>query len=241
MRRGGVSLRDGSGQCFPAIFPDSIPITLTRTKSGFGPYFVNGYCSAREGDAVGSKAGAARMTVAIPRGEWGGAGWRKEVQRREDIRLLWKPLKILIRSKTTEWLDAMEAVLSAEGVDRAHFLLENFPIVKAREGGAFLPYNAEYSLRQYDSRRAEARSPGNREIERKIRSIIRWNAVATILRANKDRPSSAAISPASSPATLYDVGFGHSGGPVQKHPGILSIYKVTRRPAFTRALFSKAA
>ena len=43
--------------------------------------------------------------------------------------------------ETDEWLDALEAVIDAEGVDRAHFLLENL-IVKARESGAFLPYNA---------------------------------------------------------------------------------------------------
>jgi pyruvate dehydrogenase E1 component len=43
--------------------------------------------------------------------------------------------------ETAEWLEALEAVIDAEGVDRAHFLLENL-IVKARESGAFLPYNA---------------------------------------------------------------------------------------------------
>jgi len=111
--------------------------------------------------------------------------------------------------ETTEWLDAMEAVLSAEGVDRAHFLLENL-IVKAREGGAFLPYNANTPYVNTIPVDQEARSPGNREIERKIRSIIRWNAVATILRANHESSELGGhIASFQSAATLYDVGFGH--------------------------------
>jgi pyruvate dehydrogenase E1 component len=121
--------------------------------------------------------------------------------------------------ETGEWLDAMEAVINAEGVDRAHFLLENL-IVKAREGGAFLPYNANTPYVNTIPVDQEERSPGNREIERKIRSIIRWNAVATILRANKESSELGGhIASFQSAATLYDVGFGHFWrAPSEKHP-----------------------
>ena len=111
--------------------------------------------------------------------------------------------------ETGEWLDALEAVINAEGVDRAHFLVENL-IVKARENGAFLPYNANTPYVNTIPVDQEERAPGNREIERRIRSIIRWNAVATVLRANKESSELGGhIASFQSAATLYDVGFEH--------------------------------
>ena len=111
--------------------------------------------------------------------------------------------------ETGEWLDSLEAVIDAEGVDRAHFLLENL-IVKARESGAFLPYNANTPYVNTIPVEQEQRSTGNREIERRIRSIIRWNAVAIILRANKKSSELGGhIGTFQSAATLYDVGFSH--------------------------------
>jgi pyruvate dehydrogenase E1 component len=122
--------------------------------------------------------------------------------------------------ETNEWLDALEAVVAAEGVDRAHFLLENL-IVKARESGAFLPYSANTPYVNTIPVDQEQRSTGNREIERKIRSIIRWNAVAMILRANKESSELGGhIASFQSAATLYDVGFGHFWrAPSENHPG----------------------
>jgi pyruvate dehydrogenase E1 component len=122
--------------------------------------------------------------------------------------------------ETGEWLDSLEAVIDSEGVDRAHFLLENL-IVKARESGAFLPYNANTPYVNTIPVDQEKRSPGNRAIERKIRSIIRWNAVAMILRANKKTSELGGhIASFQSAATLYDVGFGHFWrAPSDKHHG----------------------
>jgi pyruvate dehydrogenase E1 component len=122
--------------------------------------------------------------------------------------------------ETGEWLDSLEAVIDAEGVDRAHFLLENL-IVKARESGAFLPYNANTPYLNTIPVEQEQRSPGNRAIERKIRSIIRWNAVAMILRANKKSSELGGhIASFQSAATLYDVGFGHFWrAPSDSQPG----------------------
>jgi len=122
--------------------------------------------------------------------------------------------------ETNEWLDALEAVVAAEGVDRVHFLLENL-IVKARESGAFLPYSANTPYVNTIPVDQEQRSTGNRAIERKIRSIIRWNAVAMILRANKESSELGGhIASFQSAATLYDVGFGHFWrAPSENHPG----------------------
>ncbi|HVA76541.1 MAG TPA: pyruvate dehydrogenase (acetyl-transferring), homodimeric type [Candidatus Binataceae bacterium] len=124
--------------------------------------------------------------------------------------------------ETGEWLDAMDAVIDAEGVDRGHFLLENL-ITKARAKGAFLPYNANTPYVNTIPVELEPRSPGNREIERRIRSIIRWNAVAIILRANAVTSELGGhIASFQSAATLYDIGFGHFWrAPAQNHGGDL--------------------
>src|SRR5579863_2462849 len=111
--------------------------------------------------------------------------------------------------ETREWLDSLEAVIDAEGTDRAHFLLDNL-IGTARSSGVYLPYNANTPYVNTIPLDREQRSPGNREIERRIRSIIRWNAVAIILRANKESTELGGhIASFQSAATLYDIGFGH--------------------------------
>ncbi len=131
-------------------------------------------------------------------------------------------LQDLDPTETSEWLDSLEAVIDAEGVDRAHFLLENL-IVKARESGAFLPYNANTPYLNTIPADQEQRSSGDRAIERRIRSIIRWNAVAMILRANKKSSELGGhIGTFQSAATLYDVGFGHFWrAPSENHLGDL--------------------
>jgi pyruvate dehydrogenase E1 component len=124
--------------------------------------------------------------------------------------------------ETTEWLDSLEAVIDVEGVDRAHFLLENL-IEKARSNGVYLPYNANTPYVNTIPVDSERRSPGNREVERRIRSIIRWNAVAIILRANQDSSFLGGhIASFQSAATLYDIGFGHFWrAPSDQHGGDL--------------------
>src|SRR5579863_9811306 len=111
--------------------------------------------------------------------------------------------------ETREWLDSLEAVIDAEGTDRAHFLLDNL-IGTARSSGVYLPYNANTPYVNTIPLDREQRSPGNRSEERRIRSIIRWNAVAIILRANKESTELGGhIASFQSAATLYDIGFGH--------------------------------
>jgi pyruvate dehydrogenase E1 component len=111
--------------------------------------------------------------------------------------------------ETHEWIDSLDAVIDREGVDRAHYLLENL-ITKARERGAFLPYNANTPYVNTIPVEQQPRYPGDREIERRISSIIRWNALAIVVRANKETSELGGhIASFQSAATLYDIGFNH--------------------------------
>ncbi len=123
-------------------------------------------------------------------------------------------------TETQEWLDALTGVIQSEGVDRAHYLLERL-IERARADGVFLPYNANTPYVNTIPTHQEKRSPGNREIERRIRRIIRWNAAAMVLRANKESSELGGhIASFQSAATLYDIGFGHFWrAPSDKHGG----------------------
>ena len=111
--------------------------------------------------------------------------------------------------ETQEWLDALEAVLENEGVDRAHFLLERL-IDKARRSGAYLPYSANTAYLNTIPLTRQPRFPGERATERRIRSFIRWNAMAMVVQANRlSTELGGHISSFASAATLFDVGFNH--------------------------------
>lgn len=112
-------------------------------------------------------------------------------------------------TETQEWLDALEAVLEEEGVDRAHFLLESL-IEKARRSGAHLPYTATTAYINTIPAGQEPTMPGDQTIEAKIRNAIRWNALMMVLRGSKkDLELGGHISSFASSAMLYDVGFNH--------------------------------
>jgi pyruvate dehydrogenase E1 component len=110
--------------------------------------------------------------------------------------------------ETREWLDALAGVLAAEGPDRAHFLIENL-IDAARQSGAYLPFSANTAYINTIPTESQVRIPGDQEIEHRIRSYVRWNAMAMVLRANKDTNVGGHIASFASAATLYDVGFNH--------------------------------
>ena len=123
--------------------------------------------------------------------------------------------------ETQEWLDALQAVLEREGPDRAHYLLEKL-IEKARRSGAYLPYSANTAYINTIPPAKEERSPGNHELEHRIRSYARWNALAMVVRANKDTNVGGHIASFASAATLYDVGYNHFWhAPSEKHGGDL--------------------
>ncbi|MBM3396080.1 MAG: pyruvate dehydrogenase (acetyl-transferring), homodimeric type, partial [Betaproteobacteria bacterium] len=110
--------------------------------------------------------------------------------------------------ETNEWLDALDGVLAQEGPQRAHYIIEKL-IEKARRAGAYLPYSANTAYINTIPVSEEERSPGDHELEHRIRSYVRWNAAAMVLRANKDSNVGGHIASFASAATLYDVGFNH--------------------------------
>ena len=122
--------------------------------------------------------------------------------------------------ETREWLDSLEAVIDAEGVDRAHFLLERL-ITTARLRGTYLPYNANTPYLNTIPADRQPHYPGDREIERRISSMIRWNALAMVVRANQHSSELGGhIASFQSAATLYDIGFGHFWrAPSESHGG----------------------
>ncbi len=124
--------------------------------------------------------------------------------------------------ETQEWLEALEAVFEREGTERAHFLLEHL-IDTARRSGAHLPYSANTAYLNTIPPTQEERSPGDAAMEWRIRSIIRWNALAMVVRANRITSELGGhIASFGSAATLYDVGFNHFWhAPSDKHGGDL--------------------
>jgi pyruvate dehydrogenase E1 component len=124
--------------------------------------------------------------------------------------------------ETQEWLDALDTVLAQEGTERAHYLLEQL-IDKARRSGAYLPYKANTAYVNTIPRHQEEHTPGDPELEWKIRSLVRWNALAMVVRANrKSGELGGHIATFASAATLYDVGFNHFfHAPTAEHGGDL--------------------
>lgn len=111
--------------------------------------------------------------------------------------------------ETQEWLEALEAVLQEEGTERAHYLLERL-IDVARRSGAHLPYSATTAYLNTIPTAKEALIPGDQEMEQRLRSIIRWNAIALVLQASKkNKELGGHLSSFASSATLYDVGFNY--------------------------------
>ena len=110
--------------------------------------------------------------------------------------------------ETREWLDALAGVMAAEGPDRAHWLIEQL-IDAARQRGAYLPFSANTQYINTIPTDAQPRLPGDPEIEHRIRSYVRWNAMAMVLRANKHTNVGGHIASFASAADLYDVGFNH--------------------------------
>ncbi len=129
-------------------------------------------------------------------------------------------------AETREWLESLRAVLDHDGTERAHFLLERM-VDQTRRSGGHLPFAPTTQYVNTIPAGQEAKSPGDAAMEWRIRSLIRWNAMAMVVRANR-KPGSLGghIASFASSATLYDVGFNHfwrasSAG----HPGDLIGYQ----------------
>jgi pyruvate dehydrogenase E1 component len=108
--------------------------------------------------------------------------------------------------ETKEWLDALGAVISHEGPERAHYLIERL-VDSAREEGIDTPYNATTAYLNTIPTSQQPKYPGDLAIEERIQAYLRWNAMAMVVRANKHTNVGGHIASYASSASLYDVGF----------------------------------
>ena len=111
--------------------------------------------------------------------------------------------------ETQEWVDALQSVIEADGSDRARFLLKELTNT-AREAGAQLPYGLNTPYINTIPVENQPALPADRQLEFKIRSMVRWNAAAMVLRANKiSTEYGGHIASYASAAVLYEIGFNH--------------------------------
>ena len=111
--------------------------------------------------------------------------------------------------ETSEWLESLSDVIEKDGNHRAHYLIKEL-INKAYMEGANIPYTQNTPYINTIPVSEEKKSNGDQNIERRIRSLIRWNAAAMVVRANKKFPELGGhIGTFASAATLYDVGMNH--------------------------------
>ena len=111
--------------------------------------------------------------------------------------------------ETKEWIDSIKSLIHHSGSDRAHFILDKL-IAYSRSNGIRMPYQANTDYINTIPLEQQEPYSGDRSIERRIKSIIRWNAMAMVTKANKTTPGIGGhISTYASAATLYEVAFNH--------------------------------
>ncbi len=140
--------------------------------------------------------------------------------------------------ETQEWLESIDSVLDRDGVERAHYLLETL-VDKARRSGAYLPYSANTAYLNTIPATREKHTPGDPAIEWRIRSLVRWNALAMVVQANrKSTELGGHIASFASAATLYDVGFNHFfHAPSERHGGDLVLIQGHSAPGIYARAF----
>lgn len=111
--------------------------------------------------------------------------------------------------ETAEWRDAVADVIERDGTERAHFLLDK-TVQEAREQGSNLPFSATTSYQNSIPSDLQEPYPGDLEMEWRIRTINRWNAMATVVRRNKvSSEYGGHIASFASSAVMYDIGLNH--------------------------------
>ncbi|SFR92307.1 pyruvate dehydrogenase E1 component [Dyella sp. OK004] len=129
-------------------------------------------------------------------------------------------------TETQEWVDSLTAVINHDGTERAHYLLEKM-VDSTRRAGGYLPFNPTTEYVNTISPGNEAKMSGDAAMEWRIRTLVRWNAMAMVVRANR-KPGELGghIASFASSATLYDVGFNHFWrAPSAEHPGDLIFHQ----------------
>ena len=129
-------------------------------------------------------------------------------------------------AETREWIESLDSVIEREGPERALDLLGRLQ-TRAEEAGTGLPFTANTPYVNTIPAARQPAYPGQREIERRIKSIIRWNAMAMVVRANREESGIGGhISTYASAATLYEVGYNHFfRGPGADHSGDLIYFQ----------------
>ncbi|WP_312551871.1 pyruvate dehydrogenase (acetyl-transferring), homodimeric type [Massilia sp.] len=124
--------------------------------------------------------------------------------------------------ETKEWLDALEAVIENEGTERAHYLMERL-VDLARRRGAHIPFSSNTAYVNTIPAHLNVNCPGNLEYEERLRSWMRWNAMAMVVKANRaDGDLGGHISSFASLANMLGIGFNHFWhAPTEEHGGDL--------------------
>jgi pyruvate dehydrogenase E1 component len=125
--------------------------------------------------------------------------------------------------ETREWLDALDGVMASAGKDRAHFLLDQL-LEEARQHGVDKPFSANTGYVNSIEPEDEAKSPGNLELEGRLRAYMRWNAMAMVVKANRLNPDDGGdlgghISSFASVAHMFAAGFNHFWHADDTHQG----------------------
>jgi pyruvate dehydrogenase E1 component len=139
--------------------------------------------------------------------------------------------------ETQEWLESIDSVLRTHGAARAHFLLERL-IDHARRSGAYLPFKPNTAYLNTIPVGQQREYPGNRAIERRVEAILRWNALAMVVQANRiSSEYGGHLASYASSATLYEVGFNHFWrAPSAQHPGDMVFFQGHSSPGvYSRA------
>ena len=139
--------------------------------------------------------------------------------------------------ETQEWIDSIKSILKNEGIERTHFIIEKL-LEFSRRNGVRLPYSAHTDYVNTIPASQQEPYPGDRKIERRIKSLIRWNAMAMVVRANQEHHGIGGhISSFSSAATLYEVAFNHFLRGPEFHGGDLVFFQGHSSPGIYARAF----
>ncbi len=137
-----------------------------------------------------------------------------------------------------DWLDALDELLEIEGHERVVDILHDLQ-VSAHRQGVRLPFSANTPYINTIDLDSQPAYPGDREMERRIKSLIRWNAMAMVVRANREEDGIGGhISSYQSIATLYEVGFNHFfRGRTEDFPGDMVYFQGHSSPGIYARAF----
>jgi pyruvate dehydrogenase E1 component len=149
-----------------------------------------------------------------------------------------EPLRDVDPTETEEWLGALRAVVEHRGPERADFLLNEL-VKLARQQQAWAPHSLTTAYVNSIQPEQQPPYPADRELETRVRALIRWNAMAIVLRANRDSSELGGhIASYQSSVTLYETGFSHFWhAPTADHGGDLIFFQGHSAPGIYARAF----